>query len=163
MSSLVLIYSQTSSSQNQSIENTTNKVISSDLISTHPHYCQSFQSVVLPICKDGNSAYFDDALSILKTLSMNERFLMENFITIVKIMLVNDTTVAAPERLFSMARRIKTWLHSTMTYQKFDTSILNSNKSLVDKLLLVKVASDFAKSCESCKNDFGVSREEDLK
>ena len=121
------------------------------MISTHPHYCQSFQSVVLPISKDGNSAYFDDALSILKTLSMNERFLMENFITIVKIMLVNDTTAAAPERLFSMARRIKTWLHSTTKYQKFDTSILNSNKSLADKLLLVKVASDFTKSCQSCK------------
>ena len=76
-------------------------VISSEMISTHPHYRQSFQSLLLPICKDGNPAHFDDVLSILKALSTQE-------ITIVEIMLVNDATTATPERSFSTVRKMKT-------------------------------------------------------
>ena len=90
------------------MEKTTNMVISSEMISTHPHYRQSFQSLLLPICKDGNPAHFDDVLSILKALSTHERLWMKNSITIVEIMLVNDATTATPERSFSMVRKMKT-------------------------------------------------------
>ena len=86
----------------------------------------------------------------------------------VKIMSVNSATTAAHERSFSMARRIKTWLPSSMTQRKFNAlAILNPSKSLVDKLPLVKVTSDFAGSLANhlChgRNDFEVFIEEDLK
>ena len=68
-------------------------------------------SIISTICKDENPAHVDDALSILKALSRNERLAMKNVIIIVKIMLLNGATTATPERSFSMVRRIKTWLH----------------------------------------------------
>ena len=46
---------------------------------------------------DENPVHFDDVLSILKALSTNERLLMKNIITIVKIMLVNGATTATLE------------------------------------------------------------------
>ena len=70
------------------------------------------------ICSDGSPAHFDDVLSILQTLFMNETYFMKNVITIVKIMLINGATTTTPKRLFSMARTINTRLHSTMKQQR---------------------------------------------
>lgn len=72
---------------------------------------------------------------------------MEKVITIVKIKLVNGATPAARERSFSMAIRTETWLLLAMSQRRFIAlAILNSNKSLVDRLPLVKVASFFNNS-----------------
>lgn len=84
--------------------------------------------------------------------------------TIVKIMLVNGTTSATPERSFPMTRKMKTWLRSTMLQRRSNAlGILNSNKILVDKLPPVKFVSDFVDSRPSRGNDFGFFTEEDLK
>ena len=81
-----------------------------------------------------------------------------------KVVLVNDATTSTPERSFSMARKIKTWLRSTMTQRRFNSlSILNSSKPLVDKPPLVKVAKEFVEKRPSRRNEFGVFTEGDLK
>ena len=60
-------------------------------------------------------------------------------------MLANGTTTGTHERSFSIATRIKTWLRLTMTKRTINTlAILNSNRSLTDKLPLLKASSDFA-------------------
>ena len=51
-----------------------------------------------------------------------------------------------------------------MTQGRFNAlAILNSNQSLVAKLMLVKVASDFVNSHPNRSNDFGAFTEMDLK
>ena len=96
--------------------------------------------MISTICKEGNPAHVDDVLSILKAFSRNERLVMKNVITIVKIMLINGDTIATPERIFSMVRRIKSWLWLTMTQRRFNAlAILSSNKSLLDKLSKLRV------------------------
>lgn len=55
-------------------------------------------------------------------------------------MLINGDTIAIPERIFSMVRRIKSWLWLTMTQRRFNAlAILSSNKSLLDKLSKLRV------------------------
>ena len=67
-------------------------------------------------------------------------------------MLVNGATTATPKKSFSVTRGIKTWLHSTMTQRRFNAlAILNSYKSLVDELPLVKVASDLTTAAQIAK------------
>ena len=81
-----------------------------------------------------------------------------------KVVLVNGGTTATPERSFSMARRSKTWLRSTMKQRRFNSlSILNSSKPLVDKLPLVKVTNEFAEKRPNRRNEFGLFTESDLK
>lgn len=87
-------------------------------------------------------------------------FLVKNVMTIVKIMLFNGATIATPQRTFSMIRRINSWLRLTMTQQRFNAlPILSSNKSLVDKLPLVKITSDFIDSRPNPTNYFRVSQQ----
>lgn len=117
-------------------------------------------SVISTICKEGNPAHADDALSILKAFCRNKRLLVKNVMTIVKIMLLNGATIATPQRTFSMIRRINSWLRLTMTQQRFNAlPILSSNKSLVDKPPLVKITSDFIDSRPNPTNYFRVSQQ----
>ena len=52
--------------------------------------------MISTFCRDENPAHFDVFLAILKVLYKNERLLMKNVITIVKIMLLNGATIATP-------------------------------------------------------------------
>ena len=89
---------------------------------------------------------------------------MPNIVFILKVVLVSGATTATPERSFSMARRIKTQLRSTMKHRRFNSlSILNSSKPLVDKLQLVKIANEFVEKRPSRRNEFGLFTESDLK
>ena len=91
------------------------KILRDDIVPSTP---LAKLSDIGTICRDGSPAHFDDVLSILQALFMNERYFMKNVITIVKIILINGATTAAPKRLFSMARTISTRLHSTMKQQR---------------------------------------------
>ena len=74
------------------------------------------------LMKDGEFTFLDDMIS--------------KIITICKL-LVNPATSAAGERSFSSARRLKTWLRSTMTQTRFSNlTILNTHKHRTDKLCL---------------------------
>ena len=82
-------------------------------------------------------------LTSLQAISTTERSLIPNIVSIVKVALVSGAMTATHERSFSLARRIKTWLRSTMNQRRFNSlSILISSKALVDKLQLVKVANE---------------------
>ena len=54
--------------------------------------------------------YFGDIKEKLKAISPQERFIINYVITILKIMLTTGATSATPERSFSLAKRVKTWL-----------------------------------------------------
>ena len=81
-----------------------------------------------------------------------------------KVVLVSGATTATPERSLSMARRIKTWLRSTMKQRRFNSfSILNSSKPLVDKLPLVTVVNELVEKRPNRKNEICLFTESDLK
>ena len=54
------------------------------------------------------------------------------------------------------SRRIKTWLRSQMSQERFNhVSILNTHKERLDNLHLEEVANDFASLNENRQNNFG--------
>ena len=79
------------------------------------------------------------------------------------IVLTSGATSATPERSFSMQRRIKTWLRSTMDQKRHNSlSVLNAHTDVVDKLSLVEVAERFTAAQDERRNDFGTFTESDL-
>ena len=57
---------------------------------------------------------------------------------------VSPATSVTAERSFSMDRRVKTWLRSSIIQQIFNTlAILNTHKNLTEELDLAKVENKF--------------------
>ena len=83
-------------------------------------------------------------------------------IKIIHLILINPATSAPGERSFSMARRIKTWLRSTMTPQRFNNlSILHEYKDRCRQLNLIDIANTFV-SNENRHYRFGLFTANDL-
>ena len=115
------------------------------------------------LMKDGEFTCFDDILAKIKQLSEAEKCMITEIMTLCKL-LVNPATNAAGERSFSSARRLKTWLRSTMTQTRFSNlTILNTDKQRTDKLCLIDVANEFAALNENRKSNFGTFKGSDLK
>ena len=89
--------------------------------------------------------------------------MIKNIWTVVRIVLTSGATSATPERTFSMQRRIKTWLRSTMGQRRYNSlAVLNSHPDIVDKLSLIEVARRFTECQEKRQSEFGTFRESDL-
>ena len=87
--------------------------------------------------KDGEFACLDDILTKIEQLSEAEKCMISEIITLYKLLLVNPATSAAGERFFSSARRLKTWLRSTMTQTRFSNlTILNTHKQRTENFVL---------------------------
>ena len=92
--------------------------------------------------------------------------MISEIIAICKL-LVNQATSAAVERSLSSARKLKTWLRSTMTQTRFSNltilNTVNTHKQRTDKLCLIDVANEFTALNENRKSNFGAFKESDLK
>lgn len=87
---------------------------------------------------------FSDLISVLKKTQTAERKLIPNIFILAKILLVNAATSATAERSFSLARRLKTWIRSTMSQKRFNSlAILNIYKDLTDTIEFVDVGNKF--------------------
>ena len=92
-----------------------------------------------------NCGNFSDILEHLESLHPTKGVLIPNIFTIFHLILINPATSCAPRRSFSVARRIKSWLRSTMTTKRFNNlSILSINKELTDSINLVDIRNKFA-------------------
>ena len=68
-------------------------------------------------------------------------------IKMMKLVFVGAATSATPERYFSLVRRLKTWLRSTMSQKHFNSlAILSFHKLFNDKVFLVDIANEFVAS-----------------
>ena len=67
------------------------------------------------LLKDGNFLCLDDIIVKIEELLTPEQKMINEVITVCKLILVDPATSAAGERSFSTARRLKTWLRLTMT------------------------------------------------
>ena len=105
--------------------------------------------------KDGDCLCFVDIIVKIKELLTPERKMINEVITVCKVILVNPATSAAGERSFSTAQRLKTWLRSTMTQERFSNlTILNSHKERTDRLSLLEITNEFTDRNSNRKRNF---------
>ena len=77
----------------------------------------------------------------MKTFSAAELGIYSEVIALLKLILVNPSTNAVSERSFSVMRRIKTYLRSTMGQSRLNaTMILHVHKEKTDELSLLDIA-----------------------
>ena len=116
------------------------------------------------LMKDGAFTCLDDILAKIKQLSEAKMCMISENIILCNHLLVNPATSAAGKRSFPPARRLKTWLRSTMTQTRFSNlTILNTHKQRTGKLCLIDVANEFSALNENRKSNFGIFKESDLK
>ena len=114
------------------------------------------------LIKDGE--FTCEILARIRQLSEAEKGMISDIITLCKLLLVNPATSAAGERSFSSARRLKTWLRSTMIQTRFSNlTILNTHKQRTDKLCLIDVATEFAALNENRESKLGTFEGSDSK
>ena len=81
---------------------------------------------------------------------------MPNIIHAIKLFLVNPAASCTPERLFSTACCLETWLRETTKSKRFNSlAILNIHKDLTDKLDLKDIGSEFVSAREGRLEYFG--------
>ena len=92
-----------------------------------------------------NCKNFSNILEHLESSHPTKYALIPSLLTIVHLILINPATSCTPERSFSVARRIKTWLRSTMTTKRFNNlSILSIHKELTDSINFIDTGNEFA-------------------
>ena len=80
-----------------------------------------------------------------------------------KLVLICAATSATPERTFSQARGLKTWLRSTMSQKRFNSlAILSFHKEITDKISSIDVANEFVELKPMRKSIFGKFGKDDL-
>ena len=115
------------------------------------------------IFKDSKPVDFHDICKTLQAMDKDVRPMIKDIWTITRIFLTSGATSATLEHSFSMQRRIKTWLRSTMGQKRYNSlSVLNAHTDVVDKLSLVEVAERFTAAQDKRRNDFGTFTESDL-
>ena len=114
------------------------------------------------LLKEGDFLCFDDIVVKIKELLTPERRMINKVISVCKLLLVNPATSASGQRSFSTARRLKTWLCSTMTQERFSNlTILNSHKERAERLSLVDITNEFADRNDNRKINFDMFNESD--
>ena len=115
------------------------------------------------LLKDRSIEHFNDLIKQMKLLPEAEKKLLNNVCKICKILAVNPASSSTAERTFSLARRVKTWMRSTMLPSRFNSvSILHFHKDRTDKLDIIKIANSFIQTNENRSRVFGRFTENDL-
>ena len=113
--------------------------------------------------KDRSIEHFNDLIKQIKLLPEAEKNLLNNVCKIFKILAVNPASSSTAERTFSFARRVKTWMRSTMLPSRFNSvSILHFHKDRTDKLDIIKIANSFIQTNKNRSRVFGRFTENDL-
>ena len=103
-----------------------------------------------------NCKNFSDILEHLESLHPTKCALISNLLTILHLISINPATPCTPERSFSVARKIKTWLRSTMTSKRFkNLSILSIHKEPTDSINLVDTGNEFASKYDGRRMNLG--------
>ena len=114
------------------------------------------------LLKDSDYFCFDIIVKI-KELPNPEQEMIQEVITLCKLILVNPVTSAAGERCFLTARRLKTWLRSRMNQEQFSTlTVLNIHKERTDRLSTIDIANEFTDRNTNRKRNFGTFRVNDV-
>lgn len=108
-------------------------------------------------------ACFRDIYSAYIQLSLGNKCLVSEVEVLMRLILVNPATDAVGERSFSTARRLKSWLRSSMNQCRFNNlAILTVHKERTDAIDLVSVANQFSSLNENRVATFGTFKKEDF-
>ena len=111
---------------------------------------------------DGSMS-FRDVKSYFQGLTTSTRTLFSEVITLVQLVLVLPATNATSERSFSAMRRVKNYLRSTMSQERFNhLMILHVHKSITDSLDIIQMANSFVSRNEHREHVFGTFTSQDL-
>ena len=120
-------------------------------------------AVLKAMLKDSEINCFRDVFKSVKEKRESEKNLIPNTIKLIELLLANPATSCIPERSFSTARRLKTWLRSTMKNKRFNVlAILQIHKDLTDDIDLVGVGNEFVSLHSSRYQYFGKFEESDF-
>ncbi len=96
-------------------------------------------------------------ISHLKGMSAGERALLQEVVTLIKLILVMPATNATSERSFSALRRVKTYLRATMTQQRLNhLMLMHVHKERLDAIDLKIIANEFCATREYRLRIFGI-------
>ncbi|XP_032880841.1 uncharacterized protein LOC116975625 [Amblyraja radiata] len=106
---------------------------------------------------------FNDIYTVVKQLDEAQKCLISEVAVLIKLILVNPLAHAVGERSFSTARRLKTWLRSTMSQCRFNNlAILHVHKERTSLLDLVTVANEFVLKNDNRWRKLGVFTQRDF-
>ena len=115
------------------------------------------------LLKGKNVAHFYDFVKEMKLLNDPERHLLSNIMKICNLLAVNPASSATDERTFSLARRVKTWMRSSMLPTRFNSvSALNFHKERTDRLDIIKIPNAFVQANNNRLRVLGKFTEADL-
>ena len=107
---------------------------------------------------------FSDMVKLFKSLTPSQIELMSQVCEAFKLLLVMPATNAVSECSFSVLRRVKSYLWSTMTQQRLNhLMVLQIHKDLTDELDIVTLANEFVALREHRSSIFGTFTEADYK
>ena len=120
------------------------------------YHSLTYEIDTLKVILNGNIAEcFDDILKCVKG-QQYQLMMMPNIANLLKLLLVNPATSATAERSFSLARRLKTWMRSTMLPGRLNAiAILHEHRTFTDRLNLTGIAKEFSFRNESRTCAFG--------
>lgn len=97
-----------------------------------------------------------DIIRYMQKLTPAEKELINEVITLSKLLLVMPATNSTSERSFSAMRRVKSYLRSTMTQERLNSlMVLHVHKDQTDKLDMSNVANEFVSKSERRVHVFG--------
>ena len=100
--------------------------------------------ILKAICQNEHFRCFEDVRQHMKNDPTEDFILVPNIMSVIKVVAVNSATSATAERIFSLARNLKTWLRSKMLPARFRSlALLKFHKEQTDKLNLLNVVNEF--------------------
>ena len=105
---------------------------------------------MLKVTLNGNiTECLDDILKCVKG-QQHELMMMTNLVNLLKLLLVNPAISTTAERSFSLTRRLRTWMRSTMLPGRLNAiAVLHEHKTLTDGLNLTDIAKELVYRDES--------------
>ena len=104
----------------------------------------------------GKSCSLKDILAFLRGLSDGQKAFFSQVCRVAQLIMVMPATNAASERSFSVLRRVKSYLRSTMTQLRLNNlMILHIYKEMLDDMDLKSIANEFVQGSEHRLSVFG--------
>ena len=112
------------------------KVLEANLLEDFDHIQLESELDIIPaIFKQSAPVNFREICKTFQDMDEEKRRMIKDIWTFIRIVLTSGATSATPERFFSMQRKIKTWLNSTIGQKKYNSlSVLNAHTDIVDTL-----------------------------
>lgn len=97
-----------------------------------------------------------DIRNSIKVMSPDMRLIFHQVENLLRLLLVAPISSCEAERSFSALRRLKTWLRSSMSQVKLNSSVIcNVHKDRLDHVSVREIAVTFAHRTETRRNTFG--------